>query len=418
MSFTYPQPASWFLQLAIGSSKLTTIPPEYVVSFTHVRTMMDSVGTFELTLFYEGNSELENLIAEQGFGAHTKRGNVFFRYGVANQSSTDVYESIMAHYELTFDGGGTQLILGGTTLAIVNNSRAYVKTYRNSRIDEIVKQIAHDQGWRIGTIEPCVPLMTSVDDITGEVSHKTFHQMNIQPLQFIKEELIPYAVSSLTGLGGYTVSISNQSGSAPTLSFCPPQITKPTIAQFMYYAGQSSDMITWNPQIPDAVNISQGGGQLGVASMNSLTNGLSSFFQTDASSPSMPIMGSRVFADRNVAVTYMNTSSMMEKEMEARAKSLWMKNANLSYTATMEIPLSMLVNPNDTVDILIMDSGGRAHYTSGVYLVRQITDTMDASGGISSVSLIKNALMKGSQPKHGKEVTGPKKAPSKAVVKP
>lgn len=410
MTVIVPQPASWYLDLAIGSNNLTTIPPQYVQTFTHTRTMLDAVGSFQVDLFYEGNSELEDLIAEQGFGANTENGNVFFRYGLSSGGSSEVYQGILTNYALDFQGGGTLLTISGTSLAVVSNSRAYTASYTGTSIHDIVKQIAAKQNWDVGIIEPCVPVLSSFDDITGNPTHKAFYQMNVQPLQFIKEELIPYSVSSVTGMGGYTVSLRDSGSSRPILDFCTPQITKPSVFQYLYYAGVESNIISWNPQIQDVINMLKGGGQLGISTMDSTTNNLISFVQSEATAKSMPIMGSRVFANKNAAISYMNASSMLETEMQAKAKSLWTKNANLSYVSTMEVPYSPVVNPNDNVDILIMNSAGQPHYTSGVYLVSQVIDTLDDTGAVSTMTLIKNAITKGSMPKSGHEVTGPKKS--------
>ncbi|MEG7772379.1 hypothetical protein U2088_15695, partial [Listeria monocytogenes] len=62
-----PQPASWWLKLLIGSTSITTIPPQYISSFTQTRTIMDMGNTFEFTVSYEGSlTDIEYLIAQEG----------------------------------------------------------------------------------------------------------------------------------------------------------------------------------------------------------------------------------------------------------------------------------------------------------------------------------------------------------------
>lgn len=406
MTIYYPQPATWFLQFSIGNVNLTTVPPQYVISFNQHRTFLDAANSFTLSLFYEGVTDLEDLIASQGFGKDL--GNVYYRYGIVDGPSTPVFRASAYDYSLNMQGGGTQLDLSGISSGILANSKAYTKAYSSMTIDEVVSQIAKDNNWEIGNIEKCKPILTGRDDITGNVTHKKFYQLNVQPIQFIKEELIPYAISSSTDVGGYFVYFTDQGSGNPKLNFCTPQYIAPPIANYSYYAGPTSNIITWTPEVNSTNNLLQGGGQVKSSSISTYNNVPHVFLQNDITEKSLPIVGDRSFTDTNAAITSLNTSSLQYKEMEARAKTLWTKNANLDYPAVMEVVLDPRIEVNTTCNILIMTAGGQPHYTTGTYLISGVDDTLDQSGALSSVQLIKNRIAKGGIPATGHLVTKPK----------
>lgn len=405
-----PQPASWWLKLLIGSTSITTIPPQYISSFTQTRTIMDMGNTFEFTVSYEGSlTDIEYLIAQEGFGGNSKNlSNVYFQYGIQGGASTGVFEGVITGYEVEFSGGITTLTVSGTTSAYVPNLKSYTKAYYGKTIDQIVVEIAKDNGLKVGLIEPCLPIYSHVDELTGNLTHKYFVQHNISPIKFIAEELCPYAVSALTGASGYVVYLTDKNR---TLNFCTPQYkSQPSsLARYYFYAGNQSNIISWNPQIFSALQLApQGGSVVMNAGMDTLSNEFHVYFSSNTTSPSRPVVGDKRYIADNVALTILNTSSAMEAELKAKAQSLNHLNMSLDMMATMEIPGDPNLEPNTTVDILINNPDGTPHYTTGTYLVAEIVDRLDSGGWTSQVTLIKNAVSKGAGNAGGHKVVKPK----------
>lgn len=154
---------------------------------------MNAANKFKFTLFDETALLLEYQLIK-GYE------DIKFQYGYVNGVISPLYQGKVTQYDVDFTPAGATLSVEGMSSSITSFAKPITKTYKDMRIDEIVTDIANEQGWIIGTIKECQP----VSD--GENANKTF-TCNGQVAQvFITNELIPYAKSSDSGDSNYVLN--------------------------------------------------------------------------------------------------------------------------------------------------------------------------------------------------------------------
>jgi LysM repeat protein len=392
------QPYVAFVDLHIGGFDFTPLPPQYLLNFTHVRNMADTANQFSFSVYDDTALELELIIAE---GAR----DVVFRYGYSDGSVSRVYQAQIWDYKLEFQHGGVVLNVEGTSTVLGSHAVPATRTFEGKTIDQIVKEIADIEGWKIGYIEPCVGLKGFYDTGSANEILRPFYQQNISSTKFIKEELLPYAVSSRNGEAGFVFYFDDKAG-GPYLYFCPPSYRqKPKYNwQLDYNMTGKGSIISFSPEVQGSV-LMAGGGTATTSGMDGTTNDMVTIEFTDSSNGDKVLTGSKSAISFEAGKTAINMSGMTAAEMESKLNAFWSKSANLTYPATLELIGSPDVDPNTTVEVLIVTNKGKPHHTSGIYLVQEVTDEVGSSGNYTTTcKLIKNAVAKGTVNKVGKDV--------------
>lgn len=395
---TMGQPSYAFVDLHIGGFDLTPVPPQYLLNFTHVRNMADTANQFSFSVYDDTALELELVIAE---GARDVR----FRYGYTDGSVSQVYSGDIWDYSLEFRHGGVVLSVEGTSTAMGNHALPATRKFEGKRIDEIVKEIAKVEGWKIGYVEETVPLMGFYDHKSTEEILKPFHQMNISSNKFIKEELIPYAVSAKTGESGFRFYFEDKSDGA-YVYFCPPDYRQQPKNNFVldYNKSGRGAIISFQPEVKGSI-LMQGGGTAEATGMDAYSNDMTKLEYSDGSNENKANTGSKSAISFEQGKTAINLSAATITEMENKLASMWTRNANLTYPASLELIGSPDLDPNTTVEILVMTNKGKPHHTSGIYLVLEVTDEVSSGGNYTTTAeLIKNAVAKGTVNKVGKDL--------------
>lgn len=406
-----PQPAVPFVELAVGDFNLTPIPPQYLLNLNHRRNMLDTANEFSFSIYDDTAIELELAIAE----GHD---NVRFRYGWVNGESTPVFSGKIWDYTIEFQSGGAVLNVTGTSTALEAHAVAATATYAGLDIHDIVKQIAKREGWKVGYIEPCVPITGYYANEVKEKVKKPFTQKNVSSTKFIKEQLIPYAISSKTGEGGFNLYFEDTS-KTPTVYFAPPNYKKAVTKSLNLdiNAGRRSAVVSFTPEVKGSL-LMQGGGTVEATAIDSLSNNMTTLTYSDSSNASKTLTGPKSIVDFKKGKQAINLSSASLQEMSHKAASLWSKNANLMYSASLEMIGDPTMKANSLVEVNVVTNKGKPHHTSGIYLVTEVDD--DISGGMfmSNLKLMKNATSAGAINRVGTDVNDIKTTVTSTVPKP
>lgn len=390
------QPIGVFVELFIGGFNLTPIPPQYLIEFRHKRNMADSANNFSFSVYDDTALELEYVITEG-------EKDVVFRYGYSNGKSSPVYGGTIWDYSLSFEHGGVVLNVEGTSQILNWHAKRATRSFKGMLIHEIVKRIAKEEGWQIGYIEECEPIINKHGS-DNNATLKSFHQMNISSVKFIKEELAPYAISKRTGESGFMLWFEDTK-KGPRIYFAPPNWKAQPKKSYLldYNKSGRGAIINFTPEVNGSV-LMQGGGTAEVSGMEGLSNDFYKASYSDSSNPKKPTTGSKSAIAFEKGRTIINMSSASVKEMEVRTANLWYKNASLVYPATCEIIGDPDLKPNQGIEIIIMTNKGKLHHTSGVYLITAIEDVIESGKYTSTLELMKNAVSAGSVRKYGENV--------------
>jgi len=398
------QPYYAFVELYIGGYNFTPIPPQYLLSFRHKRNIIDQANQFSFQVYDDTAIQLETIIAQ---GAK----DVLFRYGYTDGAASELFSGTIWDYTIEFQHGGTVLSVEGTSQILKWHAKRATRTFTNMTPDQIVRKIAEEEGWQIGIIEPCLPIRGFFDDLTGkELITKTFRQLNIPSTKFIKEELLPYAISARTGEGGFLFYFTD-TPKGPAVNFTPPRYRQQPTNNFLLDYNQTGRGVikSFSPEVKGSL-LMQAGGTTVATGVDPHSNNFVGVKYTDSSNPNKPVTGSKSMIAYEKGETPINISSATIEEMSARAAYYWYKSANLTYPARLEMVGDPTLQPNTVINVTIVGNAGIPHHTSGLYLITEIIDEIQGGEYTTELGLIKNAVPVGSSQKTGSNVnkTAPK----------
>lgn len=387
-----PNPYYPFVNLRVGDVDLTMSPPSHVMSFRYKRNTASQANTFSFDLFDDEAIQLEETIA-QGYQ------DVHFMYGYSGGARSNTYKGIIDNYSIQLlPGGHAILSVTGYSTAVESHFNPITKTYEGLCISDIVTDIANEQGWILGKIEPTEIVWDGDTD-------KTFICSNKSPVAFIKEQLIPYAKSTNKGLSGYQLWFDDESDGL-VVNFAPVDYSKEPESSYIYQwnASNIDTVRSFSPQFPGAALLSQGGGKTQVNYIDSTTGKPASFIYGDSTDTNKPITGS-YGPDYDRVRSIINASILTPQEAELLASDMWTRTANFVYNASLEIMGDPTIMPMSTTFVGIITKQGLMHHSSGIYLILEIEDSIQNGDFSSTLSLVRNASNYG-LPKIGSDVNG------------
>ena len=203
----FPNPFYAFVELSVGDMDLSVLPPQHIQQFTYVRKPHNAANKFTIVLFDETALLVEAQLAK-GYK------DIKFKYGYVDGSESPVYKGMATQYDIDFNPAGCILTLEGMSNSIATFSNPKSAVYKDKTIDQIVTDIAKEEGWKVGVIEPCEPISD------GTKPNRDFMRNNQTAQVFIVNDLIPYAKSANTGDSGFILNFEdNDSGTV--INFYP-----------------------------------------------------------------------------------------------------------------------------------------------------------------------------------------------------
>lgn len=393
----FPVVDFWIQDYNLGS-----IPPHHLLSFTYDRSTLDEANVFSLSVFDESALALEMLIAE---GAE----ECAFQYGYSGGAMSKKYYGMITDYNLQFTGRGVTLEIEGISTGVASYGKPKTITYSNKNIDDIVKEIAKDEGWKVGKIEPTQFVFSEEKNSDGTYKLKSFTRNNLSAVQFIKQELSPLAVSSTNNEGGYQLWFDDSTDPV-TVNFAPASMKKITDDDVSFYelrygVGNQSPVLSFTPNFAGALAASQGAGTVDMTTIDKLANEMFKITYNKDSNPNKLVSGSKTSVNPNKWMALLNNSSYGKDEASKLAATMWYKMANTSYGAVLELVGNPKLEPMSMCSVYVVNKEGIPHHTTGIYLTTQITDTIDGGSFTSTLQLIRNGLSVGVDDNGGLDIT-------------
>lgn len=376
-----------FVELTIGEFNMTLIPPNHLVQFTYTRKPLNASNKFVISLFDETALMVEYQIL-QGYT------EVKFQYGYVNGDMSPVYSGMITEYDIDFTAVGAVLNIEGLSSSISSFSNPVTKTYTGMKIHEIVADVANEEGWIIGNIVEC----QSVSD--GENEDKTFTRNNQVAQVFITNELIPYAKSAENGDSNYVLNFEDTSD-GPKVNFYPiiqagtSSSSGGTAASYEFQWGsgdRNSRVISFNPDYSGTLSLMSGGATVEAATVDKIANEMFSVKYDNTNDSARTTLGSKSTYDYSKAVRRIGGSSYSMDEMSNIAAYMWYSHSTYPVTADLVIQGDPNLNAFDLISVIMLNKDGLPHHSSGVYLVKEITDDISGGNFTSSMSLFRNAM--------------------------
>ena len=259
---------------------------------------------------------------------------------------------------------------------------------------------------------------------TEEGTHpelKTFYRINMTGAQFIRQVLAPYCKSKESGQGAYRLWFDDEASPDGTpgvkLYFKPDQYVQiedkmaerllPDVDrtyEFSYGSGPESSVISFNPNYAGIVTSVIGGYEVEAATTDAITNDLFSLKYNRFTDPNRPSTGDSVFDDLQGTVR-IGASSYTYDEVANRAANLWYNMAQYGYTADMTVIGDPMIDVQKLCSVAVYTPQGLPHYSSGVYLITHVTDSISGGSFTSAMNMVRNAISIGTNDSGGVDIT-------------
>ena len=250
---------------------------------------------------------------------------------------------------------------------------------------------------------------------------KTFYRINMTGAQFIKQVLAPYCKSKKTGQGAYRLWFEDETspdGAAGVkLYFKPDQYNQiedkmsenilPDIDrtyQFTYGSGPQSSVIDFSPNYAGIVTSVTGGYEVEATTTDAITNDLMSLKYNRFTDANRPSTGDSTFDDLQ-GTFRVGDSSYSYDEIATRAANLWYNMAPYGYTADMTVLGDPLIENQKLCSVAVYTPQGLPHYSSGVYLIYHVSDSISGGTFTTTMNLVRNAISIGTNDSGGIDIT-------------
>lgn len=382
-----PDLYSTFVNINVGGMDFTPIPPQYLISFSYKRNYGDYGNTFNFSVYDEVALDLEYAIMS------APDRYVEFSYGYSGGARSKTFIGYITNYHLEFrDGGAMGISVEGISKAIIEaKGIPKYKVYEGKFIHEIVADVAKEEGWVAGRIEPTEKVKDK--DSKGKEIHKKFIRQSETAMVFLNRLLLE-AKSVKSKEGSYRIYFED-TVEGSILNFCTPNFGMETSKDyhFMYDRGQN-EVINFSIDTEGTLFL-YGAATLGYSNLDSLSNDLVEASYNTQSNPDAQRVGSKTAIDPNMAKRYYVSPALTANERDNRLNALWNKASQGMYGASLEVRGNPNLEVNSLVTVVLQNQRGQVHHTSGVYLVQGISDSISGGAYTSTLTLLKNSSNSG-----------------------
>lgn len=359
-----------YVSLQIGELDITA-NEEHFIDMTNVKLSDGVTQSVVFNLYDDSAILLEGLIV-QG------ENKLIYYYGYSGGARSRTYEAMITKYYIDFVGQGTRLTIEAVPQSALDATNPSSESYEGLTIDQIVRQIADQNGWLVGTIAACKPVYETSTEVGSISNYKNFIRYRESDQEFINR-IARYA-ETLEGEKGFIFTLV-EDANGTTVNFAPKGYEAPEGAVYTYVIGQENDkVISFTPQFNDSLIALMGGGELLIQGQDPLTNEY----------VELQIDNSTVRTDFLKIKRQVAGSSYSFDEMKTIAKDVWSRAVSQSYPATLVVRGDLSVEPLQAIEILIMTVDSMMHHSSGTYYVTSVEDVISGGTFITTMKLNKN----------------------------
>lgn len=381
-------PTTPIVKVWIGDYELSSLPPNYVVSFTMNRSPDINSGgsSFTLTLFDPHWDEIEEALTKAAYvnenGVYTTQTKVMYGYAEGVQSK--IYKAYSAAtYTIDLKNSGVLLTLSGIMEGTLDNTVSMNLGTGTNNPTEAAKAISREMGYQVidSNFEPSKSMDLSNTD--------QYALVNDKPIDYINNTIAPQALRESDGSSGFRFYLDDTT-SPPTAHFKVNEPTQSTVRTYVYQRGVNTTVLDLQMNIEW---IFGGGGD--TSTVTSVTTqviderGVLTELSHNLDTARRTVTGDRTMTSPNQSQTNINSSGYSVQQMDALLQYR-MKTANIGgYKGTLRIMGDPGLKPSDFIRLITLTDKGILHHSSGVYLIEQLSDTVAGGEFTTSMQIVK-----------------------------
>lgn len=360
--------------------------PDALLGFSYTRTTDNAGNVATINLIDKDKDRLEPMFV----GLDTEP--VYFQYGYTEGRLSPWYSAVVTEYTPEYVVEGTKINVNMVTqglMGTLGEERKKTVAWTEKRIDEIVAEIASQRGWDTEIDEteevPDNPWMEK-----SEVGPKQFTQQNLTDEQFIVQVLLPRAIRKSDGVGGYAFWFDDTDGKTK-IHFHPPRMDAAPVKTYHFMFDKMSEVVSYSPMMTPMIAKSFGAGVVGLPFMDVRTGEYKVVEIHDSNTPEKVLLGgplSLVEAPKNERQHAIPLRVVADEDQAKQmAKAAFMQMYNATFGASLTIVGDPTLKPFSVIRVIFVHKEGKVHYTSGLWLVQQIKDTISAGKYLSQLTL-------------------------------
>lgn len=372
--------------------------PQRLTGFTYIKRGADGGNYVQITVFDTEWTTVESILT-----ASKKDTTLRFRYGYSRGIKSPTYEAIVTDYKPTFTIDGVQLTIEALSTGIVETkdfqkSRTFPLTAGKLQMEihEIVQYIAEERGWNL-VFDETKTKKSNIFLESAAPGFEFFEQNKMRDFQFIKDVLAPRAVRKKDGMADYKVYFEDNP--IPTLHFHPPRYdSEPVIRIFEYMRDKMSEVISFSPDMSPQALLKLGAGTAACPYIDIQTGEFKDIFVNNENTPEKTSLGGKLTqgVDQDVEDYSIVESRPIRDEEFAldAARSRYFRMYNALLRADMTIQGDPRMNPHKIIQVNVRMPNGKFHYSSGLWYVMNVTDTISGGQFHTQMELQRSAYKK------------------------
>lgn len=363
--------------------------PKALRSFNYERVGTIGANTAKIILFDPEWDKIEGLLQNGGWR------NIELQYGYTTGLRSPKYKLVLMGYLPTFSVDGCTLdltcISAGFHLS-PKVPRLKSKTWGDKRISEIVEDICGENGWA-AEVDRTQEVYDNHDLEESGLVRAHFTQNKLSDLQFIAEVLQPRAIREKDKAGDYRLFFDDATNK---LHFHPPTYDKGPEKIYTYRMERTSEVISWQPRVDGFARILRGAGVSALPYVDTQTGDYGNSEFNDADTPEKTLLGGQFTITSQKEEEFYHAVEgrpVRDKDQaDAIARSRYYTELNDVYGGVLEIVGDPSRLPGTNIKILVLKPNGALHYTTGLYHIMKITDSMSSGVFKSTLELQRNAF--------------------------
>ena len=361
--------------------------PRFLTGFQYRRVGDRGGNRTTISLFDHTWDFIESLIASSDDQL------IQFRYGYTTGKQSPTYTGYVINYKPNFGIDGAKLTVEAVSLGVIDDQdRVKSRVFKDKDIHEVVDQIAEEHGW--GTdIDPTLSLYDNCDLEQSGLVKLHFYQNKMRDLQFIADILAPRAVRKSDKVADYKIFFDDESN---IFHFHPPRFEKSPTRTFIFMRDKMSEVISFTPDMNGQLNLRLGAGVSGAPYIDTQTGEYNEVYHNNQTTPEKSLLGGvfteeALLQDENYSVVE-NRPLRDGDQADIAARDRYFQMFNSVHGGELVILGDPDVKVHQIIRILVTKRNGAIHYSSGLYLVKEINDAIGGGDFASTLSLIRNAF--------------------------
>ena len=221
-----------------------------------------------------------------------------------------------------------------------------------------------------------------------------WRKTNKTDLAFLNE--LAQKAKAAAGGGGYRVYLDS-SKDPPVLHFHPDRGQNyPLHRDYVVQTDRMGTVLAFSPEIDGAALLSIGASQSALVYRDPNTRKLQETVATPSTATDGVALGTKTAVDGTIKVKQAIPPSS-KAEAQSRLDSYYEKVSWSVSKATLEVVGDPFLEPGKLISVVVKTPNNEKYFVSGIYLIENVTHTINPGEFTSSLSLLKNAYDVGDQ---------------------